>query len=616
MGGASSGSGRFSPVPARPLSSLTTQGNYRIFSKYRLLARLGSGGMAEVFLAVTGNPAGFNKLQVLKVLRSDLPEQERADFARMFHDEARLAARLSHPNIVQSHEVGSEEGHDFIAMEFLEGQPLSHLQDRTWESDGAEFTLEMQLQVLCCVLEALDYAHSLRDYDGRLLHIVHRDVSPQNIFVTYAGHTKLVDFGIAKTLESNKTRAGVVKGKVPYMSPEQVLGGAIDHRADLFSVGVILWEAIARRHMHGTASVYEILRSVVQGSLPSLREAAPNVPPELERIVKRALSRRPEDRHADASSFRDELLAFLDTRKRVSTRELGERVSSMFARERAEIAEVIRQAMSEVNDAEAEYESGRINAVHLLPTLQFLAAQASSAPKSSPVTAPTTAPSLLHEGNGMSIEPPQTSSAPSADNVSAPPLDVSRASGTPTAPNARKKRWFAATFALGALGVALVIIAALRPRAPETTSNASPGANTTPAPAKADTLRLHLRAMPEAATLALDGTPLRNNPIDTERPRDGSVHTLVVSAPGYDPRSFELHFDHDLDLEVRLAEAPPPEASASPPAPPNATAKPAAAVARSRTAPAKRPDDLYQDFPERKRARPAAPALDTSESPW
>ena len=606
-------------MPARPLTSTTTQGNYRVFSKYRLLARLGSGGMAEVFLAVTGNPAGFNKLQVLKVLRSDLPEQERADFARMFHDEARLAARLSHPNIVQSHEVGSEEGHDFIAMEFLEGQPLSHLQERSWEADGAEFTLEMQLQVLCCVLEALDYAHGLRDYDGRVLHIVHRDVSPQNIFVTYAGHTKLVDFGIAKTLESNKTRAGVVKGKVPYMSPEQVLGGAIDHRADLFSVGVILWEAVARRHMHGTASVYEILRSVVQGSLPSLREAAPNVPPELERIVKRALSRRPEDRYADASSFRDALLAFLDTRKRVSTRELGDRVSTMFAKERAEIAEVIRQAMSEVNDAEAGYESGRINAVHLLPTLQFLAAQASSAPKSSPITAPTTAPSLLPEGNAMSTDPPQRTSATAADNVSAPPVDVSRASGTPNAPNVRKKRWFAATFAAGALALALVLVVALRPRTttPTTTTNASPGANTMPAaPAPTEKMRLHVRAVPEAATLALDGTPLRNNPIDTERARDGSVHTLVVSAPGYDPRSLELRFDHDLDLEVRLAERAHPDASASTVTKPSATAKPVPTVARSRTAPAKRPDDLYQDFPERKRARPAAPALDTSESPW
>lgn len=612
--GGLSGGGRFRPVPARPPGSALTPGNYRIFSKYRLLARLGSGGMAEVFLAVTGNPAGFNKLQVLKVLRSDLPEQERADFARMFHDEARLAARLSHPNIVQSHEVGSEEGHDFIAMEFLEGQPLSHLQERSWADGEPDFTLEMQLQVLCCVLEALEYAHGLRDYDGRLLHIVHRDVSPQNIFITYAGHTKLVDFGIAKTLESNKTRAGVVKGKVPYMSPEQVLGGAIDERADLFSVGVILWEAIARRHMHGTASVYEILRSVVQGTLPSLREAAPDTPDELARIVGRALARKPEDRYADANSFRDDLLAYLETRPRVSTREIGERVASMFAKERNEITEVIRHAMTELSAAESDYESGRINAVHLLPTLQFLAAQASSAPKSSPITAPTTAPSLVPEGNVMSAEPPKISASQPHDTVSTPPVDVSRASGVPMVPKRRTVPLLAALAALAVVGVGLLLIAS--PRTPSAKSNASPRPAAPAEPAKPSDIRIRVRAVPEAALLSLDGTPLRNNPFDAAQARDGTTHELVVSAPGYDPRTLELRFDHDIDLEVRLAEAAPTEPPAVSVTKPAPSAKPVAAVARSRTVSAKRSDDLYQDFPDRKRTRPAVPPLDTSESPW
>ena len=569
--------------------------------------------MAEVFLAVMGNPAGFNKLQVLKVLRSDLPEQERADFARMFQDEARLAARLSHPNIVQSHEVGSEEGHDFIAMEFLEGQPLSHLQERTWESEGPDFTLEMQLQVLCCVLEALDYAHGLRDYDGRQLHIVHRDVSPQNIFVTYAGHTKLVDFGIAKTLESNKTRAGVVKGKVPYMSPEQVLGGAIDHRADLFSIGVILWEAVARRHMHGTASVYEILRSVVQGALPSLREAAPDVPPELERIVTRALARKPEDRYADASSFRDDLVSFLETRRRVTTRELGERVATMFVKERTEITEVIRHAMSELSAVEADYESGRINAVHLLPTLQFLAAQASSAPKAAPITAPTTAPSLTPEGHAMPADPPKISSNPGADMVSTPPVDVSRSS---TAPVVEQKRRLRAALVLGAVGLTLAAIVALIPRKPSGTPSAAAPSPVVAADTATPTgIRMRVNAVPREATLTLDGAALQGNPFDAARPRDGSVHQLVVSAPGHDPRSLELRFDHDIDVEVRLAEAvrsatAEPTAAKSPPG-----VKPAGTVARTRAVPAKRADDLYQDFPDRQRSRPVVPPLDTSESP-
>jgi serine/threonine protein kinase len=600
-------------VPARPAGPGVTAGNYRIFSKYRLLARLGSGGMAEVFLAVTGNPAGFNKLQVLKVLRSDLPEQERADFARMFHDEARLAARLSHPNIVQSHEVGSEEGHDFIAMEFLEGQPLSHLQERTWAGDGPEFTLEMQLQVLCCVLEALEYAHGLRDYDGRQLHIVHRDVSPQNIFVTYAGHAKLVDFGIAKTLESNKTRAGVVKGKVPYMSPEQVLGGAIDHRADLFSLGVILWETIARRHMHGDASVYEILKSVVQGALPSLRDAAPDAPPGLERIVARALSRKPDDRYPDASSFRDDLLAFLETRRRVTTRELGERVSAMFAKERSEITEVIRHAMTELTAVEADYESGRINAVHLLPTLQFLAAQASSGPSSSPITAPTTAPSLTPEGSALPTDPPKITSNPQGDLVSTAPVDVSRASAAPVV---EPKRRFAGAAVLGVVGLTLAAVVALSPRKqPAPSSAASAPVATTAATdsGKPAAIRIRVNAVPNEATLTLDGVPLRSNPFETEQARDGSLHALLVSAPGYDPRPLQLRFDHDIDVEVRLAEA---ARSAGPPPKSPPGVKPAGTVARTPAAPAKRPQDMYQDFPERQRSRPAVPPLDTSESPW
>jgi serine/threonine protein kinase len=596
-------------------------GNYRVFSKYRLLARLGSGGMAEVFLAVTGNPGGFSKLQVLKVLRTDLAEQERLDFARMFHDEARLAARLSHPNIVQSHEVGSEDGHDFIAMEFLEGQPLSHIQERAWEG-GGDFSLEMQLQVFCFVLEGLEYAHTLTDYDGRLLHIVHRDVSPQNVFITYAGHTKLVDFGIAKTLESNKTRAGVVKGKVPYMSPEQVLGGPIDHRADLFSVGVMLWEAIACRHMHGTASVYEILRSLVQGDLPSLRAAAPDVPAELEAIVTRALSLKPENRFADAREFRDALLGFLETRPKVSTRELGERMSSLFAEERREINEVIRQAMTEAT--EEEFASGQINAVHLLPTLRFLAAKASSSPSTSPITAPTATPSLTPPGMAAfgSLSP-----VAAIQNGSAPPVDLSRPSSPEPEP---KKRWPKAAVALGVVAAAFILVFLFRSSAPP--SRASSAASSAPAPSapvvtppanvgagsmNANSIRVRVHAIPADASLVLDGTPLSGNPVDSEHPRDSAVHMLVVSAPGHDSRTLRVRFNRDVDLEVRLAQAEQPDDAARSPQRAAPTAKLPTTAPRSRAAPAKgASDDLYKDLPARKGSGPTAPPLDTSESPW
>jgi serine/threonine protein kinase len=604
--------GRASREVPTDLRSRSIAGSYRIFSKYRLLARLGSGGMAEVFLAVTGGTSGFTKLQVLKVLRSDLPEQERADFARMFQDEARLAARLSHPNIVQSHEVGREEGHDFIAMEYLDGQPLSELQDRAWARDPS-FTLEMQLQVLCWVLEGLEYAHGLTDYDGRELHIVHRDVSPQNVFILYSGHTKLVDFGIAKTLESHKTRAGVVKGKVPYMSPEQVLGGGIDHRADLFSVGVMLWEAVARRHMHGTASVYEILRSLVQGDLPNIRHAAPDVPRQLEQILARALALKPSDRYPTARAFRDDLAEFLDTRRRVGAREIGECVSRLFAHERNEINDVIRQAMTQAE--REELDSGQINAVHLLPTLRFLAEKSGVVGQD---TTPTVTP--------FSPRPSQPGTAPPVQvAVAAPPVSSS--------PSPRP-RWplVVGLAGGGALLALLVGLGFVLKTSWSARSGSTPAAATAPAPTSESKIRLYVRVFPEEAVLTLDNQVLDENPYDAEHPRDGARHTLTASAPGYDSRTIPLRFNRDVDLELRLAQSAPnanAHSSPNPSAGPNiASLRPAAnlgpartlnvapAHPRAATPPPKEKEEIYEDLPPRKTVGPKVSPLDTSEPPW
>ena len=582
-------------------------GQYRVLSKYRLIARLGSGGMAEVFLAVTGNQRGFNKLQVLKVLRPDLPEQERADFVRMFQDEGRLAARLNHPNIVQSHEVGSDEGHEFIAMEYLEGQPLSNVQARAWRADEAAFPLELQLHVFCLVLEGLDYAHTLTDYDGRRLNIVHRDVSPQNVFITYSGHTKLVDFGIAKTLESSKTRAGVVKGKVPYMSPEQVLCGAIDHRADLFSVGVMLWEAIACRHMHGTASVYEILRRLVQGELPPIREAVPEVPEQLERIVQRALSQKPEDRYPDASSFREDLVSFLEGRRKVTTREIGERVSQLFAEERREINEVIRSAMMEVTDV--EFDSGQLNAVHLLPTLQLLAARASSSPHTEPTTAatagPSTAPPVTQPTRAPSATPPPGNS---------PVLPLAMETEQPFTPPRKRKVLIPVLAAAAALAALLALL--LRD-APKQSASAGPAAA---ASAENATVRVSIRAQPASATLLLDGRALAGNPYTGTQARDSNPHELRITAEGFEPRTVPIRLDRDLDLEVGLAQMQPSTAEPKPSARSLVPGKkPQLAVPQPATVsnvPIKKPStEPYRDLPARKVVRPA-PALDTSESPW
>lgn len=186
---------------------MTAPDDPNVIGKYHLLATLGRGGMAEVFLAVIQGPAGFSKLVVLKELRPELSSEP--EFLSMFLDEARLAARLQHPNVVQTNEVGHEGSRHFIAMEYLDGQPLSRVLSRM----RGQLPLPLHLRVLSETLAALHYAHELRDFDGTPLAVVHRDVTPHNVFVTYDGEVKLVDFGIAKATDSStETRTGVLKG--------------------------------------------------------------------------------------------------------------------------------------------------------------------------------------------------------------------------------------------------------------------------------------------------------------------------------------------------------------------------------------------------------------------
>jgi serine/threonine-protein kinase len=636
-------------------SAQAARHRYRALSRYRLLARLGSGGMAEVYLAV---PNGFNKLQVLKLIRPDLSEEERHDFAQMFRDEGRLAARLNHPNIVQSHEVGSEDGNDFIAMEYLDGQPFSRIMERGWSGEP-RFSLEMQLFVLCQVLDGLEYAHNLSDYDGTPLHIVHRDVSPQNIFVTYSGHTKLVDFGIAKTLESCKTRAGVMKGKVPYMSPEQVLNRKVDFRADLFSVGVILWECIARRPMHGTESVYEILRRLVHGELPPIRSVVPDVPEPLERILSRAVSVRPEDRYPNAGTFRDELAAFLDQCPKVSMRELGERLSRMFSAERSEFSDVVRRAMADLTAApEAEPP-----AVHWVPTQRVLAASASSSAAESSVNSETvpqlpegpkyppaietfrSADSIPEPSNGPRTTPVRPQPALGYDkNSTPPPVNTSR-DMSPKPVAAKRWRLWAATAAIALVGIGAWAAGSgqrsreptVTPLAPvsttETPPPAAPGAKTdensaaaaqptgtAQQAANAAKAQLRVRANPEGAELFLDGARLAGNPAEVERPRDGSKHVLEVRAAGHRTRKIDLTFDRDRDLEVslveasgrstaekaRVARAPQPAAQRAP-----VSQAPHERARTSSADPAPASEDVYDRFPSAPPQKPSPPPLDT-----
>ncbi len=243
--------------------------------RYRFIGEIGRGGMANVYLTATrGALGGFQKLVVIKLLRADLAEEQ--EFRQMFLAEARLAARLNHPNVVQTYDVGEDDGRYYLAMEYVDGQTL---ETRAPCGGCARVSSRprMQLQVLVHVLAGLHYAHELADYDGKPLNVVHRDVTPSNILLGYDGRVKLVDFGVAKALDSGtQTRAGVVKGKTGYMAPETFTdSGHVDRRADIYSVGVLLWETLVGRRMWKQLGSTDRLQRAIEGEIEPLRPLVP-----------------------------------------------------------------------------------------------------------------------------------------------------------------------------------------------------------------------------------------------------------------------------------------------------------------------------------------------------
>ncbi|MBX3200630.1 MAG: serine/threonine protein kinase, partial [Labilithrix sp.] len=323
--------------------------------RYNLVAELARGGMGIVYLAISEGLGGFSKLLIVKELRPDLVADP--SFLQMFLEEARLAARLSHSNIIQTYEVGVEDDRHYIVMEYLDGVAFS----RVLRKKAPELTLDLHLRVLCEMLKGLHYAHTLKDFDGTPLGIVHRDVSPQNLFISFDGQVKIGDFGIAKARDSSiETNTGVLKGKPAYMAPEQV-SGDVDARADVYAAGVMLWEAVAGQRMWAGKGELEILTNVLAGTLPSVREVAPAAPPELVAILERALSKNVEDRHPSAEALLDELDAYLAPRN-VTTRHVAEVIEPLFQEERAKKRAVVEAHVAAVR-------AGRIERVPSLPDM-------------------------------------------------------------------------------------------------------------------------------------------------------------------------------------------------------------------------------------------------------
>ncbi|MFO0585952.1 MAG: protein kinase [Polyangiaceae bacterium] len=338
-----------SPTPS-PISGETSDpaalsaSSSRTFGKYRLLAELGRGGMADVHLAVAVGPAGFSKLQVIKRLRPGMTDE--AEMRHMMLDEARLAARLNHKNIVQTNEVGIVDDQYFLAMEYLDGQPYHRILKRAAQL-GRTVPLPFAVRILCEVLSGLHYAHEARDYDGVSLGVVHRDVSPQNVFVTYDGQVKVVDFGIAKsTGRLVETQTGIIRGKITYMAPEQAFATTVDRRADIFSVGVLLWEAIAGQRLWGQLSDPEIVARLMH-EVPSVTTVRPDAPADLVDLCDRALKRDREKRPMTAAEMRTELENYLALHDiQVTAEALGALVVDLFSEERDELSRLVDRELN------------------------------------------------------------------------------------------------------------------------------------------------------------------------------------------------------------------------------------------------------------------------------
>lgn len=295
------------------------------FGRYQLLRQLGAGGMAEVFLARQTAVAGFEKRVVVKRILPHLSTDER--FIEMFLDEAKVAARIAHPNVVQIFDVGQINGRYFIAMEFVNGWDLSTLL-RTCVRRGEPLPVHLAARICADVCAGLQAAHEYTDDSGRAQPIIHRDVSPHNVIISTEGQAKLADFGIAKAPDSkNRTPADGFKGKMMYMAPEQANpaeGQVLDARADLFPMGLILYEALTLEHTFKRVNDFQTMRAMLEEPVPRLADKLPGVPARAQAIIDRALARERDQRYPSAAALRSDLEALVaDTGQRATGTDLA-----------------------------------------------------------------------------------------------------------------------------------------------------------------------------------------------------------------------------------------------------------------------------------------------------
>lgn len=278
--------------------------------RYRVIKRLAAGGMAEVFVAESAGIEGFRKQVAIKRVLPQLSKNEQ--FIDMFLDEARLSGRLSHSNVVSVFDIGVGDNTYFIVMEYVDGADLKQVIEHQKKAFNVPMPVESACFIATKICQGLAYAHDLHTPDGEDLGIVHRDVTPANVLITRNGEIKIVDFGLAKaSSQLAASDAGVIKGKFGYLAPETVLELGVDRRVDVFAAGIILWEMLAGKRLFLGDTDYATVKLVREAVIPSLKSSNPNVPPELEQILRTALAKDRDARYQTARDFGRDLIKFL-----------------------------------------------------------------------------------------------------------------------------------------------------------------------------------------------------------------------------------------------------------------------------------------------------------------
>jgi serine/threonine protein kinase len=536
-------------IEAVPLSTGDEVSVGQTIGKYEVLQRLAAGGMAEIFLARMVGVLGFDKLVVIKRILPHLAS--RNDFIQMFLDEARIGTTLNHANIVQTHEVGVHGKSYFMVMEYLAGEDVRGIVRKIGKRDGARFPIEHALTVAVGVAAGLHYAHEKKDRDGKPLDIVHRDVTPQNVIVTWDGAVKLLDFGIAKASNRiNETRSGSFKGKVPYMSPEQCRGEPLDRRSDIFSLGIMLHEMTLCRRLFRGDTDFQILKQIAEGPIPKPRDLDASYDLRLQAIVMRALERDPKKRFQTARELQQALEELAhDMRLRLSPLALADYMSALFADKigawneasaDGDVAKLEKHLLTVMAEREAADASDEGQVVKLPPPPSLSGADLGSLPDEAltPMRRGRGAIALmlvtLLAGLGVLGWRYRNELRPPAKRAATAPESVTASKSAPA--------WKGAALPAAAIGT------------PAATLQPAPAELPTPDVKETATAVMEVTTKPAGATLVLDGTTLPDRSPAKLTVAAGAQHTLVVrtaSHPGVAQR-FMLDAGEEAAMEIDL----------------------------------------------------------------